>query len=144
MQEFPLKRRFGLLLGTILIYIPLIIGGSWLSFYMLSEYFSLPEELTYSSFVVYGFSAALILTPVAYISMWPILYGRRVSTKTQKCLSKYVVIVFIFTLLSQIGFKMYFTSFLDKNGYIACLGTPKAWTPGMATKYVRDRQLCSQ
>ncbi|WP_210454127.1 DUF1240 domain-containing protein [Pantoea ananatis] len=144
MQEFPLKRRFGLLLGIILIYIPLIVGGIWLSAYMLSKYLSLPTELTYSSFIVYGFSAALILTPVACISLWPIFYGRRVSAKIQKYLSKYVVAAFIVTLVSQIGFKMYYTSLLEENGYIACPGTPSAWTSGMVTKYVKDPRRCSQ
>ncbi|WP_261641160.1 hypothetical protein [Erwinia mallotivora] len=144
MQEFPLKRRVLIFFGVIFIYVPLIVGGTWLSAYMLSEYLSLPLELTYSSFVVYGFSAALILTPVAFTSIWPIFYGRRVSAKTQKYLSKYVVLAFVITLASQIGFKIYYTSLLDKNGYIACPGTPKAWTPGMATRYVKDSRHCRQ
>lgn len=144
MQEFSLQHRVGLLLGVVFIYIPLIVGGGWLSVYTFDKYLSFPPELTYTSFIVYGFSAVLILTPVAFISMWPIFRGQRVSSETQKCLSKYVVIAFVVTLASQMGFKIYFTNQLAKKGYIACPEMPKSWVSGMATRYVRAPQRCGQ
>lgn len=126
------------------LYVPLILGGGLLSLIALKEYFAFPSELSFSSFFVYGFCAVFILTPVAFFSLWPIFLGRRVSIEIQKHLTKYMIAVFIVTVVFQIGFKIYFSKELEYKGYIACPGTPKAWIPGMATRYVKDPQRCRQ
>lgn len=142
MVDFPFKRRVGMFIGTLCLFVPLILGGGWLAFTTLKEYYSFPSELSFSSFFVYGFSSVLILTPVAFFSLWPIFLGRRVSTEMQKYLTKYMITVFIITVFFQIGFKVYFSNVLEFKGYVVCPGTPKAWMPGMATKYVKDPQRC--
>jgi len=144
MQDFPFKRRVGMFFGLLCLFVPLILGGGLLSLATLKEYFSFPSELSFSSFFVYGFSAVFILTPVAFFSLWPILLGRRVSIEIQKHLTKYMIAVFVITAAFQIGFKFYFSSKLEDKGYIACPGTPKAWMPGMTTKYVKNIKFCTQ
>lgn len=144
MQGFPVKRRLGMFLGLLCLYVPLILGGGLLSLITLKEYFSFPDELSFSSFFVYGFSAVFILTPVAFFSLWPIFLGRRVSIEIQKYLTKYMFAVFIVTVAFQVGFKVYFSSKLEGKGYVVCPGTPKAWMPGMATRYVKNIKFCSQ
>jgi hypothetical protein len=142
MCEFPFKRRVGMFLGMIFLYAPLIVGGAWLSLITLKEYFSFPSELSFSSFFVYGFSAVFILSPVAFFSLWPIFLRRRVSIEIQRYLIKYMIVMFIATIIFQIGFKIYYLNELDVKGYVACPGTPTAWIPGMATRYVKDPQGC--
>lgn len=131
-------------LGMLCLYVSLILGGGLLSLTTLKEYFSFPTELSFSSFFVYGFSAVFILTPVAFFSLWPIFLGRRVSIEIQKYLTKYMIAMFIITIAFQIGFKFYFLNKLEAKGYVACPGAPKAWMPGMATRYVKDPQHCRQ
>ncbi|MCZ4060575.1 DUF1240 domain-containing protein [Pantoea sp. LMR881] len=79
-----------------------------------------------------------------FFSLWPIFLGRRVSVKIQKYVNNYMITVFIATVAFQIGFKVYFSNKLEDKGYVVCPGTPKAWMPGMATRYVKDPQRCSQ
>ncbi|RKQ41416.1 DUF1240 domain-containing protein [Enterobacter sp. R1(2018)] len=144
MQNFPFKRRVGMFLGMLCLYVPLILGGGLLSLTTLKEYFAFPTELSFSSFFVYGFSAVFILTPVAFFSLWPIFLGRRVSIEIQKYLTKYMIAMFIITIAFQVGFKFYFLNKLEAKGYVACPGAPEAWMPGMATRYVKDPQHCRQ
>lgn len=144
MQDFPFKRRIGMFFGMLCLYVPLILGGGLLSLTTLKEYFAFPSELLFSSFFVYGFSAVFILTPVAFFSLWPVFIGRRVSIEIQRYLTKYMIVVFIITIAFQIGFKFYFSNKLEDKGYVVCPGTPKAWMPGMATRYVKYPQICSQ
>lgn len=144
MQNFPFKRRVGMFLGMLCLYVPLILGGVLLSITTLKEYFSFPSELLFSSFFVYGFSAVFILTPVVFFSLWPIFLGRRVSIEMQRYITKYMTSVFIVTVDFQIGFKVYFSSKLESKGYIACQATPNAWFLGMATKYVMPPVTCDK
>lgn len=144
MQGFPFKSRVGMFFGMLCLYVPLTLGGGVLSLTTLKEYFAFPSELSFSSFFVYGFSAVFILTPVAFFSLWPIFLGRRVSIEMQRYLTKYMIAVFFITVAFQIGFKVYFTNKLEDKGYVACPGALKAWVPGMATRYVKNIQLCSQ
>ncbi|HEF0011059.1 DUF1240 domain-containing protein [Citrobacter braakii] len=142
MQEFPFKRRVGMFFGMLCLYVPLILVGGGLSLTTLREYYEFPSELSFSSFFVYGFSAVFILTPVAFFSLWPIFLGRRVSMKVQKIVTKYMIAVFIVTVAFQVGFKIYFSNKLENKGYVVCPDTPKAWVPGMATRYAKDPQSC--
>ncbi len=144
MQNFPFKRRVGIFLGMLCLYVPLILGGGLLSLTTLKEYFAFPSELSFSSFFVYGFSAVFILTPVAFFSLWPIFFGRRVSIEMQRYLTKYMIAMFIITVAFQIGFKVYFSNKLKAKGYIVCQTTPNAWFLGMATKYVMPPVTCDK
>lgn len=144
MQDFPFKRRVGMFLGMLCLYVPLILGGGLLSLTTLKEYFAFPSELSFSSFFVYGFSAVFILTPVAFFSLWPICFGRRVSIEIQRYLTKYMIVMFIITVAFQIGFKFYFSNKLEAKGYVACQTTPNAWFFGMATKYVMPPVTCDK
>ncbi|MFC0139851.1 hypothetical protein ACFFJN_07120 [Erwinia mallotivora] len=53
-----------------------------------------------------------------------------------------MIVVFVITVIFQVGFKFYFLKNLEDKGYVACPGTPKSWVPGMAIKYVKDPLLC--
>lgn len=142
MQEFPLKRRVGMFLGMMILYIPLVFGGGWLSFITLNEYLAFPPEISFSSFFVYGFSAIFILVPVAFCSLCPIFLGRRISIEIQRNLTKYMIAALIATIIFQIGFKIYFLNKLEVKGYISCPGTPSGWLSGMAKKYVLPPEKC--
>ncbi|POT79291.1 hypothetical protein C3378_12020 [Klebsiella michiganensis] len=144
MGAFSFKRRIGMFLGMLCLYVPLILGGGVFSFNTLKEYLTFPSELSFSSFFVYGFSAVFILSPVAFFSLWPIFLGRRVSIQIQKYVTKYMIILFIVTVVIQIGFKVYFSNKLEDKGYVACPDIPKGWMPGMATRYVKDPRNCRQ
>lgn len=142
MKEFPLKRRIGMFFFIVFIYVPLIFGGAMLSFFTLKEYLEFPSEISFSSFFIYGFSAVFILSPVVFVSFFPVFLGRRVSIKIQKWLTKYMLAAFIVTIFLQIGFKVYFSIDLELKGYITCPGTPSAWFSGMAKKYVLPPSKC--
>lgn len=51
MQVFSFKRRLGMFLGLLCLYVPLILGGGLLSLTTLKEYFSFPDEFSFSFFL---------------------------------------------------------------------------------------------
>lgn len=133
-----------LLLGVAFLYIPLAVSSLWGSVYLLRKYFAFPDSLNFSSFVVYGITCFLVLLPLIVLSVYPIFFKTPIPTKVQKFLTKYIVTCFVLAIFSQIGVKLYFEKAFAEQGYFSCSGTPRSWTAGMATRYVKDMQLCNQ
>jgi hypothetical protein len=144
MHELTLKRRVYLFLGVIFLFIPLALGGGYIALNSLKEYFSFPNVLNFSSFIIYGILCALILPPLIFISIPPIFLGRKSSDSVQKSVGKFIVYCFFISIIFQIGFSFYFVNELNNKGYIACKGIPSGWMPGMATKYALSENLCSK
>lgn len=74
MYELTLKSRIGIFLGMIFLLIPLSLGGMYLTVDSLRGYFSYPDIVVFSSFVIYGFTLFLILFPILYLSVHPIFW----------------------------------------------------------------------
>lgn len=142
MYELTLKRRIGIFFGVIFLLIPLSIGGMYMSIDSLIEYFSYPNMIIFSSFIIYGFTLFLIVIPLVYMSVQPIFFGRQANSNVQRLMSRMITYCFICSVIVQIGFKFWFTNHLDNNGYISCKGIPSGWMPGMATKYALSEELC--
>lgn len=142
MVEIKIKKRISMFFGILFLLTPLIFGGVYMSVDSLLIYFSFPDDFVFSSFIIYGITSALVLAPVVVLSLYPIFFGRMAPLSFQKKLSRFIIISFFVSVVSQFFFKMYFENELRSRGYIACQGTPLGWTPMMATKYVTDKKLC--
>lgn len=142
MYELTLKRRVSIFFGLLFLVIPLSFGGVYLTLDAINYYLSFPDTIVFSSFIIYGVTCFLILTPLAFLSTPPIFLGYQASNSVQRTVSKFIVFCFLTSIIFQIGFRFYFINEFEKRGYIACRGIPSGWTPGMATKYALNEELC--
>ena len=144
MYELTLKRRIAIFFGFLFLFLPLTCGGGYIAIDSIMLYFSFPESLVFSSFIIYGFALFFIFLPLFFLSFFPVFLGRLAPASIQKNISIFMFICLFFSVILQIGFKFYFVNELEHRGYIACRGVPSGWTPGMATKYVTNEALCSK
>ncbi|MEY8711631.1 hypothetical protein [Mangrovibacter phragmitis] len=144
MYELTLKRRVAIFFGVLFLLLPLGCGGLYIALDSVVLYFSFPPAFVFSSFTIYGFTIFLMVIPLAFLSFFPVFFGRLASLSIQKNISLFIFVCFFFFIMLQIVFKLYFESELEHKGYIACRGIPSGWMPGMATKYVTNEVLCSK
>lgn len=144
MYELTLKRRIAIFCGFLFLFIPLIYGGAYITTDGLMLYFSFPDSFIFSSFVIYGVALSLILLPLSLLSFYPVFLGRLAHISIQKKVGMFIFICFSFFITLQIGFGIYFSSELERRGYIACRGIPSGWMPGMATRYALNETLCKK
>lgn len=142
MYELTLKRRVSMFFGVLFLVIPLSVGGVYLTLDTINEYLSFPYIIVFSSFIIYGITCFLILTPLTFLSIPPIFLGRQAPDSIQKPVSRFIVFCFLTSIIFQIGFRFYFINEFEKRGYVACQGIPSGWMPGMATKYALNEELC--
>lgn len=144
MEQLTAKKRVGIVIGVVFLYIPLAIGGLWMATHLLKKYLAFSEAIVFSSLFVYGVTCFLVLLPLIVLSAYPVFMGIPIPIKKQKILGKYIAACLVLTVVSQISTKLYFEQIFAKQGYLMCSGTPHTWMPGMATRYVKDFRLCHQ
>lgn len=144
MRVYTLKKRMAILFGVLFLFIPLGCLGLYLFIDSVCFYLSFPEVFVFSSFVIYGVTLILILTPLFFISVIPVFFGRMASHSIQRRVSNFIVFCFFFSIPLQIGFRFYFLNAFEERGYVKCQGIPSGWMPGMATKYAINGVLCTK
>ncbi|MBS0849868.1 hypothetical protein [Citrobacter sp. JGM124] len=144
MYELTLKRRVGIFLGVVFLFIPLSLGGLYLFIDSFFNYFSFPDSFVFTSAFIYGLTGFFILFSMVFLSIKPIFLGKQFSLIVQYKVNKFMIACLIFSFVFQVIFFILFTDKLNSLGYIACKGTPIGWTPGMGTKYVTAEVLCSK
>jgi len=107
MYELTLKRRVGVFFGVVFLFIPLSLGGAYLSIDSLFEYFSFPDSFVFTSAFIYGLTGFFILIPMIFLSIKPIFIGKQFSVSVQYKVSKFMIACLIFSVVFQVIFLFY-------------------------------------
>ena len=143
MNEFNLKLRFKLVIGSILLifFMCLLIS---LGIDKIAEYLIFPESFIYTSGAIFIALGSLAMFPILIMLSSPIFYGVKADVKSQKKYFKVMVYVLVIASTSSLFFSLIYIPILESKGYFSCKGTPMGYTPGMGTRYVLDLSLCNK
>ena len=141
-ETLPIKTRILVILGGGVIYVPTVVGGTWLSYDTLMYYMSYPDSFIFSFTTAFFMSMPFTLGPILYLAGYSGLKGRKAPLSHQKKAIWFMLLGCVFGVLFMLAFDYYFLSALDFNGYDKCQGVPTGYIPGMGKQYVTDLALC--
>lgn len=117
----------------------LCICLGWNVFY---SYFSFANDIVFSWLAI-----ALIALPV--VMFLPLCYfilflckDKEFAFKKMDCYISYFKWVCIAIIVFGVLFSLLYPQELVRKGYVRCNGIPSGWTPGTATRYVKDPSQC--
>ncbi|WP_298776672.1 hypothetical protein [uncultured Shewanella sp.] len=88
------------------------------------------------------FSIAFYL--FAYIAVVGFISGEEVPSHIVKKILKPIFLSVILGFSMMIIFGVTFSTYIEKQGYIRCSGTPLGYMPAMGVKYVKEPELCNK
>ncbi|SMG55421.1 hypothetical protein [Cedecea sp. NFIX57] len=120
------------------------IGFSYLSIFKLHEYFSYPDVINFSFWVVFAAAFFFFFSPLLAMIFPVIVTGKQITVTLGKKLLKTTFIILGLTVLGMFIFSEIYATSLMHKGYTECQGSPSGWMPGMAKKYAIEPSLCTQ
>lgn len=135
------KKRALLSLGIVL-----AISASSLYFWIveISEYMKFDDAITFSWMSVSLISIPLVFTFPLYWFWLASRCGQEDAIKKISKVMPYFKYVCVLAIVLSVSLSLGYVTALKDKGYVACKGIPSGWTPGSATKYVVNEQLCHQ
>lgn len=143
MHKFPLSTRVVLLTWSIIIWV-LSLLASYIGYVSTKEYLAFPDAMTYSTGLVSLTLSAFIMLPFCLSGIYGSIKGQRMNDKHQKVAMMIILSGVFLSLIYGFSFKVFFISSMNNKGYYSCSGIPTGWMPGMATKYVINKDLCNK
>ena len=142
MPMFFKKRVIGLLAGLIFLALGGVIG--YLGVVNVHNLLSYPDVLLFSRLSVLAAMSPLVFFPMLPLSGYLVCTGKQAPHSVQKKHGFIIVISAIVILFSMITFSNWYTSNLEKEGYVRCSGVPIGYMPFMAVKFALDESLCKK
>lgn len=142
MPIFFKERTIGLLAGLFF----LIIGGS-IGYFGIADVYSLFNS---SDIIIFSrLSILAAMSPLVFFSMLPlscylVCTGKQAPDPVQKKMGVVIVIFAIIIFITTVIFSSWYTSHVEKEGYVKCSGAPVGYMPFMAVKYVIFESMCTK
>ncbi|WP_198138730.1 DUF1240 domain-containing protein [Erwinia typographi] len=122
----------------------LSLFASYIGYISTKEYLAFPDVLTYSTGLVSLSLSSFIMFPFCLSGIYGFLKGQRMNDKYQKVAMMTILSGVLLSIVYGFSFKVFFISNINGRGYYSCAGIPSGWMPGMATKYVINKNLCNK
>lgn len=143
MYSFSLAVRVMLLTWSVILWI-LSLFASYIGYISTKEYLAFPDVMTYSTGIISLTLSAFIMLPFCLSGIYCFLKGQRMNDKYQRAAMIIILSGVFISIIYGFAFKVFFVSKVNDKGYYSCTGIPTGWMPGMATKYVINKDLCNK
>ncbi len=142
MPIFFKERVIGLLGGLFF-----LVAGVVLGYFAIADVFTLFNG---SDIIIFSrLSIFVAMSPLVFFSMLPLsgylmCTGKQAPDPVQIKMGRVIVMFAIIICITTIVFSSWYTSNLEKEGYVKCSGVPVGHMPFMAVKYVVFESLCKK